>query len=67
MKRNIGSLDRTLRTVLGLALLSLYFVGPKTYWGLLGLIPLATAALNFCPLYSMLGLTTCRTSDAPQH
>jgi hypothetical protein len=58
MKQNIGSVDRGLRIVVGLLLLSLVFIGPQTPWGWLGVIPLATAALGWCPLYSMLGLST---------
>ena len=51
--------ERVLRVVLGLGLLSLTFLGPKTPWGLLGLIPLATGFLGSCPLYTMLGFNTC--------
>ena len=60
MTRNIGSIDRWFRTLLGLALLALVFYGPKTAWGWLGLIPLATAFFSFCPLYGMLGISSCR-------
>jgi hypothetical protein len=56
---NVGSLDRMLRIVVGLALLSLIFVGPQTLWGLLGVIPLATALVGFCPAYALLGIRTC--------
>lgn len=58
MMRNEGTLDRTLRAVLGLAILSLLFVGPKTMWALLGLIPLATAVVGMCPLYRLFGIRT---------
>lgn len=61
MQANIGTLDRTLRIVLGLALISLVFVGPQSPWGWLGLIPLLTGLLRFCPLYSVLGVRTCAT------
>lgn len=57
---NEGSLDRMLRVVLGLAILSLAFVGPRTPWGYLGLVPILTGALGSCPLYTLLGLSTCR-------
>ena len=57
--RNVGTVDRTLRIVLGLALLSLAFVGPKTPWGYLGLLPLATGLVGFCGLYRVLGINTC--------
>lgn len=59
MKRNIGFVDRLIRAIVGLGLLSLVFVGPQTYWGLLGLIPLGTAALGWCPPYRLLGINTC--------
>lgn len=55
---NEGTLDRTIRIVLGLALVSLVFVGPRSLWGLLGLVPLATGAIGFCPLYRIIGLST---------
>lgn len=61
MPRNVGSLDRALRVVLGLVLLSLVFVGPQTLWGLVGLVPLATALIGYCPAYSLVGLNTCST------
>ena len=59
MSRNEGTLDRTLRIVLGLVLLSLVFIGPKTMWGLIGIVPLATGLVGVCPLYSVLGIRTC--------
>jgi len=59
MVRNEGTIDRALRVILGLVLLSLIFVGPKTMWGLVGLIPLATGLIGYCPAYQILGLSTC--------
>lgn len=59
MTSNIGTWDRTLRIVAGLALVSLVFVGPKTLWGLLGLVPLATGLARFCPAYRVAGVSTC--------
>lgn len=59
MPKNEGGLDRVLRVVAGLAVLSLAFVGPKTPWAYLGLVPLLTGALGFCPLYAVLGINTC--------
>ena len=56
---NEGTLDRALRIAIGIALLSLAFLGPKSAWGFLGLIPLATGLMGFCPLYRMLGISTC--------
>ncbi|MGD9656382.1 MAG: DUF2892 domain-containing protein [Methylocystis sp.] len=58
MQANIGRTDRIIRIVAGLLLLSLVFIGPKTLWGLVGLIPLATAFINFCPAYKLIGMDT---------
>lgn len=62
MTHNEGTIDRVFRVVLGLVLLSLIFTGPHTWLGLLGLIPLATGFAGFCPLYRVLGISTCRAS-----
>ena len=59
MTQNVGNIDRILRIAAGLILLSLIFVGPKTWWGLVGIVPLATAFMGNCPAYSILGLYTC--------
>lgn len=56
---NVGTADRMFRIALGLGLLALVFVGPRTPWGWLGLIPLATGLLRTCPLYSLLGVDSC--------
>lgn len=58
-KVNEGNIDRAARVVVGLGLLAMVFVGPHTPWGYLGLVPLATGALGFCPLYRLFGLSTC--------
>jgi hypothetical protein len=62
MNRNIGSIDRVVRVLIGLAALSLMFVGPKTLWGLLGLVPLLTAMVGWCPPYAVFGISTCKSS-----
>ncbi|MBL7554657.1 MAG: DUF2892 domain-containing protein [Bdellovibrionaceae bacterium] len=62
MKKNEGTVDRVLRVAVGLGLLSLVFVGPQTMWGLVGLVPLATGAVGFCPLYKVFGFATCPIS-----
>ena len=59
MIQNVGNIDRILRIVAGLVLLSLIFIGPKTWWGLVGIVPLATAFMRTCPAYSILGVSTC--------
>lgn len=58
MKTNVGTLDRALRVVVGSALIALVFVGPQTPWGWIGVIPLLTAAIGYCPAYSPLGVCT---------
>ena len=63
-KRNMGTIDRAIRAVVGLVLISLVFVGPQTLWGWIGLVPLATAAVGFCPAYRPLGLSTCKTKTS---
>ena len=52
---NVGGTERLVRIVVGATLVLLVFVGPKTPWGWLGLIPLATGFLSTCPLYTLLG------------
>jgi len=59
MQTNEGKLDRVIRVILGLVLLSLTVIGPQTMWGLVGVIPLLTGAVGFCPLYKVLGVKTC--------
>jgi Na+/proline symporter len=56
---NAGNVDRIVRIFVGLALISLVFVGPRTPWGLVGLVLVGTGALGFCPLYRVFGITTC--------
>jgi DUF2892 family protein len=61
MKANIGNADRVIRLIVGLALISMLFVlhGPARWFGLVGLIPLLTGLIRYCPLYSILGLNSC--------
>jgi hypothetical protein len=59
MTKNEGTLDRTLRVAAGLALIALAWSGTIGAWGWIGLVPLATGAVGWCPLYSMLGIRTC--------
>jgi hypothetical protein len=59
LKKNEGYVDRGLRIGLGLGLLLLVFIGPRTPWGLLGAFPLLTGALGICPLYRFFGISTC--------
>lgn len=60
---NVGVIDRGLRIAVGAILLALVFVGPQTLWGLLGIIPLATGVMRWCPAYSLLGMNSCGATD----
>ena len=59
MKTNEGTIDRALRIAAGLLLLALMFTGTIGVWGWIGVVPLLTGAIGFCPLYTVLGLNTC--------
>lgn len=59
MKSNIGGIDRVVRILLGLTLISMVFVGPKMVWGWIGILPLVTGLIGFCPIYALLGINTC--------
>lgn len=61
MNANVGGIDRALRVVVGLAVLSLLFVldGNARWLGLIGIVPLATASMGWCPLYALIGVNTC--------
>ncbi len=59
MKTNEGMIDRALRVVAGLLLLALMFTGTIGVWGWIGVVPLLTGAIGWCPLYTVLGLNTC--------
>ena len=56
--KNEGTIDRALRVLLGLGLLSLVFVGPQTAWGWIGVVPLVTGLIGSCPVYSIFGINT---------
>jgi len=58
MSKNEGTIDRILRIIGGIILLSLTIVGPQTPWGYIGLVPLLTGIVGYCPLYSILGICT---------
>jgi len=59
MKTNIHPIERVVRVIAGIVLISLAFVGPANKWFLLGLIPLATGLSGWCPPYALLGISTC--------
>lgn len=56
--------ERVVRVVLGLGILALAFVGPKTAWGFIGVVPLVTGLLGSCPLFMLFGSRTCRVPDS---
>ena len=62
MKPNIGKVERVVRIVVGLGVLSLAFVGPRSPWAYLGLLPILTGLLGWCPPYALLGISTVRAS-----
>lgn len=59
LPRNEHTLDRALRVVLGIGLLSLMVIGPQSLWGAIGVVPLVTGLVGSCPLYTIFGLSTC--------
>jgi hypothetical protein len=65
MQRNVGTIDRTARIVVGLLLLALIFVldSPLRWYGLIGVVPLVTGLIRWCPAYALLGTGTCGTSQ----
>ena len=65
--KNVGTIDRAARLVIGLALIALVFVGPQTPWGWIGVVPLLTAFVGFCPAYRLFGVRTCKIGPQPGH
>ena len=61
MKQNVHNIERVIRIIVGLGLISLVFVGPQALWGWTGVVPTATGILGWCPPYSLLGINTCGT------
>lgn len=60
MKANVGSIDRALRIIVGLALIALTLGNQIGVWGWIGIVPLATGIFRFCPAYTLLGASTCK-------
>ena len=56
--------ERVIRVVVGVVLVSLVFIGPKTTWGWIGIVPVLTGATGLCPLYTVLGISTCPKKSA---
>jgi hypothetical protein len=64
MKPNVGTIDRSLRILGGLALIALAALGVVGWWGYVGVVPLATGLFRFCPAYTLLGLRTCPVASS---
>ena len=60
---NEHPIERIARVVIGVVLISLAFVGPKTPWGFIGILPVLTGTFGMCPLYSLLGVSTCSAAS----
>lgn len=65
MKNNEGGIDRMVRIVAGLVLLGLMAMGTIGWWGWLGIVPLATGLIGWCPAYTLLGMNTCLMKSKP--
>lgn len=65
MTQNIGGIEKAIRIVLGVALLGWGFVlsDPMNYWGAIGIVPLVTALIGWCPAWSIFGVNTCKSGD----
>lgn len=59
MKSNVGGIDRILRIAIGIVLIALAITGAIGWWGWLGVVPLLSGLVGFCPMYRLLGLSTC--------
>ena len=66
MKSNVGGIDRILRIVAGLVLIALTLTGTIGVWGWIGVVPLLTGVVSFCPIYPLLGMNTCPMKAAPK-
>lgn len=63
MTKNVHNIERVVRVIVGLAIISLVFIGPQSAWGWLGLIPLATGVIGWCPPYALFGFSTCKKPE----
>lgn len=66
MNSNVGGIDRIARIVIGALLVVLVVTGQVGAWGWIGLLPLATGLMGWCPPYSLLGINTCKNPKAPE-
>lgn len=65
MKKNVGSYDRTIRIILGLVIIALG-INFQNWWGLIGIVPITTAFIGWCPAYLPFGMSTCKTEKSNQ-
>lgn len=65
MKANVGGIDRIARIVIGLVLIGLAVTGTVGVWGWLGVVPLATGLIGWCPPYAIFGWSTCKVKNTP--
>ena len=63
MTKNVGGIDKIIRIVLGLALIAATLMGTLPVWGWIGIVPLATGLMGWCPPYAILGFNTCKTKN----
>ena len=63
LNKNAGTIDRSLRAIVGLVLIALTLTGTIGVWGWIGVVPLFTAAIGWCPAYTLLGIKTCPTKN----
>jgi hypothetical protein len=62
MKKNVGKIDMIIRIIIGIIIASIGIVY-KSWWGLVAIIPILTALVNFCPLYTLFGCNTCSAKE----
>ncbi|MCH8550288.1 MAG: DUF2892 domain-containing protein [Natronospirillum sp.] len=60
--KNVGTADKTVRLIVGLALIGLALTQVIGWWGWIGVVPVATALFNFCPMYRLIGVKTCKVT-----
>lgn len=63
MKKNIHPIERIIRVLAGIILILMAFLGPKNMWFLLGIVPILTGLIGWCPPYAMLGISTCKIKE----